>query len=101
MGLCVHLAEGTKFGPWQVQGNWPVLYVDGEMSLADDQERTLGLNDQKVPDELYVLNHEVLFHRTELVMNFGSKTEQAIITKLCLEKGIKVGRMGEGTTLAS
>jgi hypothetical protein len=90
MGLCVHLAEGTKFGPWQVHDKWPVLYVDGEMSLADDRERTLGLNDQKVPEELHVLNHEVLFHLEELVMNFGRRSDQEILTQLCLEKGIKV-----------
>ena len=59
--LCVALADGGKCGPWQVLGNWPVLYLDGKMSYDDDKSRLSGLSNQ-IPEELYVLNHEVLFN---------------------------------------
>jgi hypothetical protein len=87
--LCIAIADGGKCGPWQVGGKWPVLYVDGEMSHNDDRERISGLQ-SKIPDDLYLLNHEILFHRSQLVLNLGNRTDQEIITKVCLEKGIKV-----------
>jgi putative DNA primase/helicase len=89
IALCIALADGGKCGPWQVQDKWPVLYVDGEMSYDDDKSRISGLQ-HEIPEELCVLNHEVLFHFHELVMNLGKKTDQEIITKICMDKAIKV-----------
>jgi hypothetical protein len=89
LALCIALADGGKCGRWQVRGKWTVLYIDGEMSHDDDKSRISGLQ-PSIPEELCVLNHEVLFHLHKLVMNLGSKTDQQIITKICLDKGIRV-----------
>ena len=89
LDLCIALAAGGKCGPWQVQGKWPALYIDGEMSHDDDKSRISGLH-EIVPENLHVLNHEVLFHYHKLVMNFGSAVDQGIITQICLDKGLKV-----------
>jgi hypothetical protein len=89
LDLCIALAAGEVCGPWQVNGDWPTLYIDGEMSHDDDKSRILGLHGS-VPENLHVLNHEVLFHYHKVVMNFGNFGDQAIITQICLDKGIKV-----------
>jgi putative DNA primase/helicase len=89
VSLCIALADSGECGPWKVQDKWPVLYVDGEMSHDDDQNRISGLQ-QEIPEELCVLNHEVLFHFYGLVMNLGNPVDQEVVTKICLDKGIKV-----------
>jgi hypothetical protein len=87
--LCISLATGKRFGPWQVNGSWPVLYVDGEMTFYDNKSRILGLH-SAVPEPLHVLNHEVLFHQEGLVMNLARRDDQEIIRQACLELNIKV-----------
>jgi DNA-binding CsgD family transcriptional regulator len=89
LDLCIALAAGAKCGPWQVNGEWSTLYIDGEMSYADDKGRILGLH-RSIPENLHLLNHEVLFHSFGLVMNFGNASDQNIITQICLDKAIKV-----------
>jgi hypothetical protein len=90
LALASALANGTKHGPWQVQNVWPVLYVDGEMMYEDNISRTKGLNDGNIPDQLHVLNHEVLYCESGLVMNFASPDDQQIILEVCLAKKIRV-----------
>jgi hypothetical protein len=63
------------------------LYVDGEMPCQSLQERIEGMGGD---DELIVLNHESLFHLTGRVLNLTDPKSQQAITRLCLEKGIKV-----------
>jgi hypothetical protein len=86
--LCTSLTSGTQFGPWQVNGCWPVLYVDGEMTFDDDKSRIVGLWGE-IPEQLHVLNHEVLFHLEGLVINLARKEDQEIIRGACLELKIK------------
>jgi hypothetical protein len=90
LSLSSALAKGSKCGPWQVLGQWPVLYIDGEMMSADIQERIKALNGGKAPANLYVLNHEILYHKSELVLNLASPTEQQLILQVCLKKKIRV-----------
>jgi hypothetical protein len=86
--LCTSLSSGTPFGPWQINRCWPVLYVDGEMTFDDDKSRIMGLW-KKIPEQLHVLNHEVLFHLEGLVINLARKEDQEIIRGACLELKIK------------
>ena len=77
----------AEFGPWKVHDHAPVLYVDGEMPCQSLEERIAGLGGD---DDLIVLNHESLFHLTGRVLNLTDPKVQQAITRLCLEKGIKV-----------
>jgi RecA-family ATPase len=108
--LCRAIAEGRKCGPWTATKAWPVLYIDGEMFYEDDKERLLGLHSdanlfdqtqKKVPDNLHMLNHEVLFHLEGLTINVGRLMDQELITKICLAKGIKVLVLDNLSCLAS
>jgi hypothetical protein len=87
LGLGAAIACRSEFGPWKVHGNAPVLYMDGEMPCQSLQERLEGLGGD---DDLIVLNHESLFHLTGRVLNLTDPKVQQAITRLCLEKGIKV-----------
>jgi putative DNA primase/helicase len=88
--LASALADGSMFGPWEVLGKWSVLYIDGEMMSADIQERIKALNGGKIPADLHVLNHEILYHRSELVLNLADPIDQQHILQLCLKRKIHV-----------
>jgi putative DNA primase/helicase len=87
--LCNAVAAAKTLGPWNVVLNCPVLYVDGEMSHQDTTKRIIALGG-KIPDNLYILNHEVLFHRGAAVINLATRIDQEIILQICLAKKIKV-----------
>jgi hypothetical protein len=89
LALCIAIAEGTSLGPWTVPVAYPVLYVDGEMAHQDNVKRIIGLAGE-IPKNLHVLNHEVLFHESTLVMNLANRIDQEILLELCLERKIKV-----------
>ena len=87
LGLGVAIACKTVFGPWKVHDHAPVLYVDGEMPCRSLEQRIVGMG---ADDDLVILNHESLFHLTGKVLNLTDPKAQQAITRLCLEKGIKV-----------
>jgi putative DNA primase/helicase len=79
------IAEGVKLGEWEA-GERPrrVLYVDGEMSLADSQERALAV---AITSQNFVwLHHEQLFETQDQTLNIGSAPCQQAISAL-LESG--------------
>jgi hypothetical protein len=84
------LANGSECGPWQVLGEWPVLYVDGEMMSDDIQQRIRALNGGEIPTNLHVLNHEILYQKSEMVLNFANLADQQLILQVCLKKKIRV-----------
>lgn len=73
------IVDGAKLGEWEA-GEAPrkVLYVDGEMSLADSQERinAIGIT---APGFVW-LHHEHLFQTTEQTMNIGKPECQDAIS---------------------
>ena len=87
LGFGVAIACKAEFGPWKVHDHAPVLYVDGEMPCRSLEQRIEGMG---ADDDLIVLNHESLFHLTGRVLNLTDPKVQAAITRLCIEKGIKV-----------
>jgi len=90
LSLCVAIAEGTALGPWDVPVAYPVLYLDGEMAYEDNVNRIKALCGGKIPEQLTILNHEVLFTKGTLVMNLADRTDQENILDLCLAAKIKV-----------
>ena len=90
VSLGIAISSGGQIGPWISQVSWPVLYVDGEMMWEDDRSRIFGLNGLS-PDKFnfHVLNHEVLFHLHQTVLNLAAPEAQDAITELCLHRGIK------------
>ena len=89
LNLCIAVAEGSAFGVWSVPVAYPVLYVDGEMSHGENVQRITALYG-KLPENLHILNHEVLFHQAGQVMNLAHHEDQEILLEHCLLLKIKV-----------
>ena len=83
------IAEGGSLGPWGVHNPFRVLYVDGEMAF-DEIRRRDGALAAAETDGLLYLQHEVLFHRTERVLNLASPVVQDAILEMCKKDRIKV-----------
>jgi hypothetical protein len=64
MSLSIALATGGKFLTWSVGTPAGVLYVDGEMTLANIQERACDLAGAGVPEQMYFLSSEMVFTTT-------------------------------------
>jgi putative DNA primase/helicase len=87
LGLATAITGKETFGPWPVHDHAPVLYVDGEMPCESLEGRMAGMGADEL---LLVMNHEGLFHTTGKVLNLTDPEAQDSITRLCLQRGIKV-----------
>ncbi len=81
---------GEAAGPWEHDGgeSVPVLYVDGEMplELLQTRQRGLSLDGEGVT----FLSHEHLFNETGQLLNLSDAAAQAEVTRLCLDRGVKL-----------
>lgn len=87
LGMATAISSGRACGPWQSGSPRPVLYVDGEMPLESIDSRIRGMGGA---DNLFVLNHEALFHLCGKVLNLTDPDAQAALLDYLLAKGIKV-----------
>jgi len=93
------LSSGGDLGKWQAHQRVKVLYIDGEMPPDSMRDRCQGL--QGSGDQLYFLNHEILFQRTGKVLNITNREIQEAITQRCVTIGVKVLFLDNLSTLAS
>jgi hypothetical protein len=93
------LSEASTVGEWQARERVRVLYIDGEMPADLMRVRDKGL--QRDTGEVEFLNHEILFDRTQKVLNITEPDVQQAITRHCLATGIKVVILDNLSTLAS
>jgi hypothetical protein len=93
------LSQAGSVGEWQAHAPTKVLYIDGEMPAdlmrARDQGLSQGLG------EVEFLNHEILFDRTERVLNITQIDVQQAILNRCIRDKIKVLFLDNLSTLAS
>ena len=91
------VARGGRLGEWKAPEPASVLYVDGEMppDLMRDRDKGLGSG------EVQFLNHEILFDRTEKVLNITDPAVQEAILQKCGRDGIKLVMLDNLSTLAS
>jgi RecA-family ATPase len=81
LSLATALSNGQSFGPWCVPTSQRVLYVDGEMPCHSIQERTSKM---RAGENLIILNHEILFHKSGLALNLADQETQNALTE-CLQ----------------
>jgi AAA domain/Iron dependent repressor, N-terminal DNA binding domain len=94
------IARGEGVGPWQAgEHAVSVCYLDGEMPAELMQERDKAFGD--ACENLTLINHEILFQRTGLVLNLAEPEVQAAIMQWCVEGGFKVLVIDNLSTLAS
>ena len=75
LGLC--LARGDDFLDYLVERPCPVLYIDGEMPLADLQARVMAL-DPEPPATMMLLPSELLFREAK-PLNLHNEVDQIAI----------------------
>ena len=88
MAMSVAIAQGSKqFLGWSLSAKHGVLYVDGEMALAEIKERFESLATRAL-DSLYLLPSETLY-RDGVPICLDEITEQHAIDKLLQELEVK------------
>ena len=85
LGLAKVLSEGGNWGYWQVDDPVKVLYIDGEMSGYDLQDRLQELN--LTSDNLYIRSCADHVEETNVLTKESFRTQ---IEADCLENNIKV-----------
>ena len=75
------LAEGAKLGNWAAgESKRGVLYVDGEMNLPDSKARARAVG--ITAEGFRWLHHDLVFEKSEIVLNLGSLELQEAIASL-------------------
>jgi putative DNA primase/helicase len=97
LGITQALTTAGQFGEWKAENESKVLYVDGEMPPDMMRSRIEGL--QAVNNNLFLLNHQILFDRATKTLNITLPHVQDAITELCLSLGIKVMILDNLSTL--
>ncbi len=97
--LAKALSEGGKVGEWSAPAPTKVLYIDGEMPPDLMRLRDKGL--KRATGDVDFLNHEILFDRTQKVLNITQPDAQKAITDHCLHHKVKVLILDNLSTLAS
>lgn len=81
------VATGTTLGEWRADNPGKVLFIDGEMPLDMMRDRLLGFGGS---ENITLLNHEILFERTQGIINVTVPKQQDALLKLCIEQGFKL-----------
>lgn len=97
LGFVQAVTTAGKFGDWSAPEAIKTLYVDGEMPPDSMQKRCEGL--KAVNDNLFILNHSILFDRTSKTVNITNPSIQAALMEFCLNSGIKVLLLDNLSTL--
>lgn len=87
LALATAIAAGRGCGPWRGHNPRRVLYVDGEMPCESLDSRIAGMGRS---ENLRVLNHEVLFHLADRVLNLADSAVQQALTARLLADRISV-----------
>lgn len=81
------VATGTALGAWKADNPSRVLFIDGEMPADMIRDRLLGFGGS---ENITLLNHEILFDRTQTVINVTQSKQQEAFLKLCIEQNFKL-----------
>ena len=87
LAMAAAIARGGKCGPWQSSSGNRVLYIDGEMPCEELVSRIEGMSGDQ---NLFVLNHEALFHLKGKTLNLADSVTQEILTRILIDTGVKV-----------
>jgi hypothetical protein len=97
--MAISITKGRDMGPWKAGQLSSVIYVDGEMPADLMKKRTISM-EAEAPN-LLVLNHEILFQKTGLILNIARPEVQNALTDLCLARGARVLVLDNLSSLAS
>ncbi len=81
------IATAGTIGEWGADTAKKVLFIDGEMPADMIRDRLLGFGGT---ENITLLNHEILFERTQAVINVTSVPQQNALLQLCIQQGFKL-----------
>jgi AAA domain len=81
------VATAGTIGEWAAEVAKKVLFIDGEMPADMIRDRLLGLGGT---ENITLLNHEILFDRTQSVINITSVQQQDALLQLCIQQQFKL-----------
>jgi putative DNA primase/helicase len=81
------IAAGSALGEWNANNPGKVLFIDGEMPADMMRDRILGFGGS---ENITLLNHEILFERTQGIINVTRVKQQEALLKLCIEENFKL-----------
>ena len=90
IGLAEAIVRGEQFGPWKAGEPVPCLYLDGEMTVQDIQERLRQLDhtsDRKSP--LYIYSDAYMNHFGMPRAHLASEDWRTEMKQILLAKGVK------------
>lgn len=100
MALPGAVSQKKPLGKWEAgDAAAKVLYVDGEMPLELTKYRSSGLKIEG--GEVMYLHHEAMFNELGSSLNIGLASHREAITKLLVDKGLKVLILDNLSSLAS
>jgi AAA domain len=92
LALCHALTTGQEIAGWPVKRPVRVLYLDGEMSQSDLQQRLRGLHlvDRDGVESFYALNHDAFFREHSSVYCMSEEKAQNALLNICTYHKIEV-----------
>jgi putative DNA primase/helicase len=81
------IATAGTIGEWEADTIKKVLFIDGEMPADMIRDRLLGFGGSK---NITLLNHEILFERTQSVINVTDIHQQNALLQLCILEQFKL-----------
>lgn len=97
LGFVQAITTGSNFGEWEASEPMKVLYVDGEMPPDSMKSRCEALH--AVNENLIIVNHSILFDRTNKTINVTNPSIQDALSEYCLAKDVKVLMLDNLSTL--
>jgi hypothetical protein len=88
LALCHALTTGQEIAGWKIEKPVKVMYVDGEMSQQDLQNRCRGL--ALGNENFRSINHDAFFRENGSVFCLSEEKDQNALLQHCYNQGVKV-----------
>jgi len=102
LGILDAVTKGECFGPWECEKSIPCLFLDGEMTIHDDQERIqrLKLNAER-RNPFYIYSDAYASQLGLPRAHLGNEVWREEITQILIDKKIKLWVVDNLASLAS
>jgi RecA-family ATPase len=88
LALCHALTTGQEIAGWKIEKPVKVMYIDGEMSQQDLQNRCRGLDLGN--ENFRSINHDAFFRENGSVFCLSEEKDQNALLQHCYNQGVKV-----------
>ncbi len=102
LGILDAVTRGDKFGPWESKKSVPCLFLDGEMTVADDKERIEGLRlDSERQSALYIYSDAYANQKGLPRAHLANESWRQKMKRILLTRKVKLWVVDNLASLAS